>query len=167
MEVAEAKYVVGTDGGRSRVRKELGLAFDGETLAGAMIIGDIRMDGLDPLVSNLCDSSLQILWAHHYFSLDICGRDRAMDGMTVLSHQARLLTSYACRAMFFPASRRPNHPFAMRLMLPPGNTMDLDALVKDPEATRQVIRGIMDRQDIELGDFTYLAVYRFVQSSST
>jgi 2-polyprenyl-6-methoxyphenol hydroxylase-like FAD-dependent oxidoreductase len=68
------------------------------------------------------------------------------------------------RAIFFPASKRPDHPFAMRLMLPPGHPADPDVLVKDPESVRNVIREIMDRQDIPLGDFTYLAVYRYVSS---
>jgi 2-polyprenyl-6-methoxyphenol hydroxylase-like FAD-dependent oxidoreductase len=49
-EVAEAKYLVGTDGGHSRVRKQLGFAFEGEALPGVMIIGDIQVDGLDPVV---------------------------------------------------------------------------------------------------------------------
>jgi 2-polyprenyl-6-methoxyphenol hydroxylase-like FAD-dependent oxidoreductase len=53
MEVAEAKYIVGTDGGRSRVRKELGFAFEGEALPGDSIIGDVQMGGLEPLVSDL------------------------------------------------------------------------------------------------------------------
>ncbi|MBB4891115.1 2-polyprenyl-6-methoxyphenol hydroxylase-like FAD-dependent oxidoreductase [Streptomyces olivoverticillatus] len=45
----EAAYLVGCDGGHSRVRKALGIAFDGETEAEeCMVIGDVRADGLDP-----------------------------------------------------------------------------------------------------------------------
>ncbi|MFF7727513.1 FAD-dependent monooxygenase [Streptomyces sp. NPDC008001] len=45
----EAAYLVGCDGGRSPVRKALGVAFEGRTDAEeCMVIGDVRADGLDP-----------------------------------------------------------------------------------------------------------------------
>ncbi|CAM5392407.1 FAD-dependent monooxygenase [Streptomyces abikoensis] len=45
----EAAYLVGCDGGRSTVRKALGVAFEGRTDAEeCMVIGDVRADGLDP-----------------------------------------------------------------------------------------------------------------------
>jgi 2-polyprenyl-6-methoxyphenol hydroxylase-like FAD-dependent oxidoreductase len=69
-EVAEAMYIVGTDGGRSRVRKELGLAFEGETLPGAVIIGDVQLSGLEPLVSESCSRYYSILTR---FSLGMLG----------------------------------------------------------------------------------------------
>jgi 2-polyprenyl-6-methoxyphenol hydroxylase-like FAD-dependent oxidoreductase len=50
-EMAEAKYLVGTDGGHSRVRKELGLDFEGEKLPGIYIFGDVHMSGMDTGVS--------------------------------------------------------------------------------------------------------------------
>lgn len=43
----QARYVVGTDGGRSFVRKALGVQFIGSTeQEGMMIVGDVRVDGL-------------------------------------------------------------------------------------------------------------------------
>jgi 2-polyprenyl-6-methoxyphenol hydroxylase-like FAD-dependent oxidoreductase len=43
----EAEYLVGCDGGRSRVRKLLGVAFEGETAQEqAMVCGDVVVDGL-------------------------------------------------------------------------------------------------------------------------
>lgn len=43
-----ARYVVGADGGRSFVRKKLGVQFIGTTTQeGRMIVGDLRVDGLD------------------------------------------------------------------------------------------------------------------------
>jgi 2-polyprenyl-6-methoxyphenol hydroxylase-like FAD-dependent oxidoreductase len=50
-ETTKGKYLVGADGGRSRVRKELGLAFDGDALPGTMVVADIRVIGLEPTVS--------------------------------------------------------------------------------------------------------------------
>ncbi|MEV5375771.1 FAD-dependent monooxygenase [Streptomyces nondiastaticus] len=45
----EAAYLVGCDGGRSPVRKALGVTFEGRTDAEeCMVIGDVRVDGLDP-----------------------------------------------------------------------------------------------------------------------
>ena len=47
-EEVRADYLVGCDGGRSDVRRELGVRFDGETReAERMLIGDFRVDGLD------------------------------------------------------------------------------------------------------------------------
>ncbi|MEU5053328.1 FAD-dependent monooxygenase [Streptomyces sp. NPDC021096] len=44
-----AAYLAGCDGGRSPVRKALGVGFDGQTEAEeCMVIGDVRADGLDP-----------------------------------------------------------------------------------------------------------------------
>ncbi|XVV14573.1 FAD-dependent monooxygenase [Actinoplanes sp. CA-131856] len=47
-ETITARYVVGADGGRSTVRKALGVAFEGETFeTEQMIIADVRLEGLD------------------------------------------------------------------------------------------------------------------------
>jgi 2-polyprenyl-6-methoxyphenol hydroxylase-like FAD-dependent oxidoreductase len=51
-QTAEAQYLVGTDGGHSRVRKELKVPFDGEVLPGTMIYGDICVEGLEAGVSH-------------------------------------------------------------------------------------------------------------------
>jgi 2-polyprenyl-6-methoxyphenol hydroxylase-like FAD-dependent oxidoreductase len=42
-----ARYLVGTDGGRSFVRQALGIAFPGETLGVRALVADVRMDGLE------------------------------------------------------------------------------------------------------------------------
>jgi 2-polyprenyl-6-methoxyphenol hydroxylase-like FAD-dependent oxidoreductase len=43
-----ANYLVGADGGRSLVRKELGVGFEGETWKDErMLVGDVQVDGLD------------------------------------------------------------------------------------------------------------------------
>jgi len=43
-----AAYLVGTDGGRSTVRKSLGIGFEGKTFERERtLIGDVRVDGLD------------------------------------------------------------------------------------------------------------------------
>ena len=43
-----SRYLVGADGGRSSVRKELGVGFDGETWKNEqMLVGDVRVEGLD------------------------------------------------------------------------------------------------------------------------
>jgi hypothetical protein len=64
--------------------------------------------------------------------------------------------------MFVPSSRTPNHPFALRIMLPPNHSTDPDAIVKDPEAVKRLIHDIIETKDVTLGDFRYLGVYRFV-----
>ncbi len=47
-EVVTARYVVGCDGGRSTIRKALGVGFEGETReAEQLFIADVRIDGLD------------------------------------------------------------------------------------------------------------------------
>ncbi|VTR92234.1 pentachlorophenol monooxygenase : 2-polyprenyl-6-methoxyphenol hydroxylase-like oxidoreductase OS=Singulisphaera acidiphila (strain ATCC BAA-1392 / DSM 18658 / VKM B-2454 / MOB10) GN=Sinac_7191 PE=4 SV=1: FAD_binding_3 [Gemmata massiliana] len=52
-ERVRARYLVGTDGGRSFVRKELGVGFEGETFeTERTIIGDVRVDG--PLDHDHC-----------------------------------------------------------------------------------------------------------------
>ncbi|GAA1944305.1 FAD-dependent oxidoreductase [Amycolatopsis minnesotensis] len=46
---AESRYLVGCDGGRSTVRKLLGVSFEGKTASEqSMICGDVEADGLDP-----------------------------------------------------------------------------------------------------------------------
>jgi 2-polyprenyl-6-methoxyphenol hydroxylase-like FAD-dependent oxidoreductase len=51
-EMATFDYVIGADGARGVVRKELGLTFIGETSnADNLMIGDIMVEGLDPNVS--------------------------------------------------------------------------------------------------------------------
>ena len=46
--VAAARYVIGADGGSSTVRRLLGVAFLGDTdEAHRMLLGDVRLDGLD------------------------------------------------------------------------------------------------------------------------
>ncbi|MGK3964203.1 FAD-dependent monooxygenase [Sorangium sp. So ce118] len=43
-----AAYLIGADGGRSFVRRALGVGFEGETLeAHRALVGDVRADGLD------------------------------------------------------------------------------------------------------------------------
>jgi 2-polyprenyl-6-methoxyphenol hydroxylase-like FAD-dependent oxidoreductase len=42
-----AQYLVGSDGGRSTVRKRLGLTFEGESLPDCMIYGDAIISGID------------------------------------------------------------------------------------------------------------------------
>ncbi|MFI7063326.1 FAD-dependent monooxygenase [Kribbella sp. NPDC050124] len=47
-ETVEAQYLVGADGGRSFVRKHLGIAFEGATDESIrMLLGDVAADGLD------------------------------------------------------------------------------------------------------------------------
>lgn len=47
-ETVEAEYLVGADGGRSVVRKNLGIAFEGTTDESIrMLLGDVSADGLD------------------------------------------------------------------------------------------------------------------------
>jgi 2-polyprenyl-6-methoxyphenol hydroxylase-like FAD-dependent oxidoreductase len=55
-EVVRAEYLVGTDGGRSSVRKALGLAFTGEKNAETLIYGDVVLKGLDKNVRALSSS---------------------------------------------------------------------------------------------------------------
>jgi len=40
------KYVIGADGGKSAVRKQLGLAFLGQTTEENFVVGDVRVEGL-------------------------------------------------------------------------------------------------------------------------
>jgi 2-polyprenyl-6-methoxyphenol hydroxylase-like FAD-dependent oxidoreductase len=47
-ETIEARYLVGTDGGRSFVRQALGIDFPGKTLGMRAIVADLRIAGLDP-----------------------------------------------------------------------------------------------------------------------
>jgi 2-polyprenyl-6-methoxyphenol hydroxylase-like FAD-dependent oxidoreductase len=60
-ETVHAQYLVGTDGGRSTVRKQLGLTFLGETRAqDYLIYGDAAIKGLDDKVCCcLCSMSSQ------------------------------------------------------------------------------------------------------------
>jgi 2-polyprenyl-6-methoxyphenol hydroxylase-like FAD-dependent oxidoreductase len=51
-ETVTVKYLVGNDGGRSLVRKSLGLSFLGETRPEPIIYGDAVIRGLDKNVSN-------------------------------------------------------------------------------------------------------------------
>jgi 2-polyprenyl-6-methoxyphenol hydroxylase-like FAD-dependent oxidoreductase len=46
-EILEVEHLIGTDGGKSAVRKQAGLPFDGETLPDTMIFGDVYVEGLD------------------------------------------------------------------------------------------------------------------------
>lgn len=51
-EVVKYQYLVGADGARSTVRKQLGVTFLGETRGGTLIVGDIFVESkLDPAVS--------------------------------------------------------------------------------------------------------------------
>ncbi len=45
-EVVRARYLVGTDGGRSFVRHALGIDFPGETLGVRAIVADVELDGM-------------------------------------------------------------------------------------------------------------------------
>ncbi|BDH58207.1 FAD-dependent oxidoreductase [Tsukamurella sp. PLM1] len=47
-EQVSARYLVGCDGGRSTVRKTLGVPFEGESGEQAMLLGDVELDGLEP-----------------------------------------------------------------------------------------------------------------------
>lgn len=46
-EVVSCRYLVGADGGRSLVRKQLGVAFPGATLGVRALVADVAMSGLD------------------------------------------------------------------------------------------------------------------------
>lgn len=45
--VVRARYLVGTDGGRSLVRHALGIGFPGEALGVRALVADVRLEGLD------------------------------------------------------------------------------------------------------------------------
>lgn len=45
------EWVIGADGARGAVRKQLGLSFLGETAVERFVVGDIKVDGLDSSVS--------------------------------------------------------------------------------------------------------------------
>lgn len=45
--VVQARYLVGADGGRSFVRKALGIDFPGESLGVRALVADVRLQGLD------------------------------------------------------------------------------------------------------------------------
>jgi 2-polyprenyl-6-methoxyphenol hydroxylase-like FAD-dependent oxidoreductase len=45
-EIVRARYLVGTDGGRSTVRHQLGIDFPGETLGVRAIVADVELEGL-------------------------------------------------------------------------------------------------------------------------
>lgn len=47
--VVRARYLIGTDGGRSFVRHALGVAFPGATLGVRALVADVRLEGLDRL----------------------------------------------------------------------------------------------------------------------
>ncbi|MFI7601845.1 FAD-dependent monooxygenase [Actinoplanes sp. NPDC049681] len=47
-ETVSARYLVGADGGRSTVRRELGIEFTGRTDTARAMLADARLDGLDP-----------------------------------------------------------------------------------------------------------------------
>ena len=51
IENATFDWVIGADGARSAVRKQLGLAFLGETRVENFILGEIMVEGLSPKVS--------------------------------------------------------------------------------------------------------------------
>ncbi len=45
-EIVRARYLVGTDGGRSFVRHALGVDFPGETLGARAIVADVELEGI-------------------------------------------------------------------------------------------------------------------------
>ena|SRR6266508_1646632 len=53
VEEATYAYVIGADGAKSTVRKQLGLSFMGETVGQKLIVGDVNIDGLDEQVSDI------------------------------------------------------------------------------------------------------------------
>jgi 2-polyprenyl-6-methoxyphenol hydroxylase-like FAD-dependent oxidoreductase len=63
-ELVTAEYLVGADGGRSTVRRELGLAFEGETLPGRQIYGDVHIEGLDTEVGLILSPTQHCLVDH-------------------------------------------------------------------------------------------------------
>ncbi|MFI6998587.1 FAD-dependent monooxygenase [Nocardia sp. NPDC050175] len=66
-ETVRAAYLVGADGGRSTVRKALGIAFEGTTDESLrMLLGDVRADALD-----------------HEFGYWFAGADRPMEGIAM------------------------------------------------------------------------------------
>lgn len=66
-ETVRAAYLVGADGGRSTVRKALGIAFEGSTDESLrMLLGDVRADALD-----------------HEFGYWFAGADRPMEGIAM------------------------------------------------------------------------------------
>lgn len=48
-QLVRARYLIGTDGGRSFVRHALGIGFPGETLGVRALVADVRLEGLDRL----------------------------------------------------------------------------------------------------------------------
>jgi len=53
LEEGSYEWVIGADGARGVVRKQLGLSFLGETTVEKFAVGDIKVDGLDSSVSLL------------------------------------------------------------------------------------------------------------------
>src|SRR5208283_3885532 len=46
-ETIEARFLIGSDGAHSTVRKALGMGFEGDTLATGFILADVRIEGVD------------------------------------------------------------------------------------------------------------------------
>jgi 2-polyprenyl-6-methoxyphenol hydroxylase-like FAD-dependent oxidoreductase len=60
VQVEEGSYewVIGADGARGAVRKQVGLSFGGETTMENFVVGDMKLDGLDFSVSSFHLSSV-------------------------------------------------------------------------------------------------------------
>ena len=71
IENATFDWDIGADGARGAVRKQLGLAFLGETRVEKFIVGDIMVEGLSPKVSPSFCVVMFIYTAVH--SIGICG----------------------------------------------------------------------------------------------
>jgi hypothetical protein len=153
-EFMTAEYLVGCDSGRSVARKQLGLSFEGETLPGRMLSGDVHVEGLDNQVN--CSSAVTSVGA------DCLSYSTCTPGVTASSRKqgSRLCcdahSATTCSIVLWAVSKDPEVAAAFRCV--GTDVPGPEELAQDPDCGTRYIQQVSGRSELNIGKWVYLNI---------
>lgn len=160
-EVASFEYMVGADGARGVVRKQLGLNFLGETRTiENFVLGDIRVEGLSQKVCFMFLSIILILLP--IFSLGTCGE-------TPLTLCWSFVSIYLSNCPSYPFQRRvtlrgTEHPALFNFVIA-GKNIHHAQLAHDQVLLKEMLIKNTNRKDLKFGECPWISYYTSVPSN--
>jgi len=156
-EVASFEYMVGTDGARGVVRKQLGLNFLGETRKiENFVVGDIRVEGLSQKASAIIPSRCDIILIFNS-SIGTCGETPPVLCWSFVSIFAAGPHPFQYRVSL----RGTEEPTLFNFVIT-GKYINRAQLANDQALLRETLVKSTNREDLKFGECPWISYYTSV-----
>jgi 2-polyprenyl-6-methoxyphenol hydroxylase-like FAD-dependent oxidoreductase len=138
----QVSYIIGADGGKSGVRKSLGLPFEGVTLPGLMLYGDVHVEGIDQNTWHVWGDTSSLLFVQFYLSPSVPRR------------------SYTFRVAFWPIGANSDEAMAFRCFGAQLSDERAAELTQDTDALARLVTDHVGLPEVKLGKWASLTSFR-------